>query len=75
MVQDNKVSQKVLSLFLKNLHFNGMTLDKALRAMVLKFRMPGEAQQIDRCSTNAKGSEVTKQSQMGKEGTSAGTIT
>lgn len=52
MAQDNKVSQKVLSLFLKNLHFNSLTLDEALRAMVLQFRMPGEAQQIDRWNTS-----------------------
>lgn len=42
------MSQKVLSLFLKRLNFNKLDLDESLRAMVLKFRMPGEAQQIDR---------------------------
>lgn len=48
VVQDNPTCQQVLSLFLAGLNFHGMSLDEALRAMVLKFRMPGEAQQIDR---------------------------
>jgi Sec7 domain len=38
----------VFELFLGQLDFSALTLDEALRRMVLKFRMPGEAQQIDR---------------------------
>lgn len=46
--QDHPVNQQVLSLFLMELNLRGMSLDNALRKMVLTFRMPGEAQQIDR---------------------------
>ncbi|CAM9587992.1 unnamed protein product, partial [Phaeothamnion confervicola] len=46
--KDARFNQEVFSLFLGYLDFEGQTLDEALRAMVLKFRMPGEAQQIDR---------------------------
>lgn len=46
--QDNSKAQKVLSLFLKRLKFKNASLDEALRSMVLKFRLPGEAQQMDR---------------------------
>ena len=46
--QDNAKAQDVLGLFLKNLNFKDKTLDEALRSMVLKFRLPGEAQQMDR---------------------------
>lgn len=46
--QDDTMSQQVLSLFLTKLNLKDMHLDDALRKMVLKFRMPGEAQQIDR---------------------------
>lgn len=41
-------NQEVFQQFLSRLNFRGMTLDEALRSMVLRFRMPGEAQQIDR---------------------------
>lgn len=47
--QDNTKAQDVLGLFLKNLQFKDKSLDEALRSMVLKFRLPGEAQQMDRC--------------------------
>ncbi|KAG5182159.1 hypothetical protein JKP88DRAFT_349040 [Tribonema minus] len=40
--------QQVFELFLGHLDFKGLTLDEALRRMVVRFRMPGEAQQIDR---------------------------
>lgn len=46
--QDHHDNQQVLSLFLMGLNLRGMSLDNALRKMVLTFRMPGEAQQIDR---------------------------
>lgn len=46
--QDNTKAQKVLSLFLKRLKFKNASVDEALRSMVLKFRLPGEAQQMDR---------------------------
>lgn len=42
------MAQKVLSLFLKRLKFKNASVDEALRSMVLKFRLPGEAQQMDR---------------------------
>ena len=48
-LQDNTKAQDVLGLFLKNLKFKDKSLDEALRSMVLKFRLPGEAQQMDRC--------------------------
>lgn len=49
--QDNAKAQDVLGLFLKNLKFKDKSLDEALRSMVLKFRLPGEAQQMDRSVT------------------------
>eukprot|EP00612_Vaucheria_litorea_P008336 CAMPEP_0171470342 /NCGR_PEP_ID=MMETSP0946-20130122/104_1 /TAXON_ID=109269 /ORGANISM="Vaucheria litorea, Strain CCMP2940" /LENGTH=1032 /DNA_ID=CAMNT_0011999727 /DNA_START=62 /DNA_END=3160 /DNA_ORIENTATION=+ len=41
-------NQAVFECFLKNLDFKNLSLDQALRRMVVRFRMPGEAQQIDR---------------------------
>lgn len=38
----------MLRLFLQKLNFKGASLDKALRSMVVRFRLPGEAQQMDR---------------------------
>lgn len=46
--QDNPKAQEVLRLFLKELKFKDASLDEALRAMVMRFRLPGEAQQMDR---------------------------
>lgn len=41
-------NQEVLELFLLKINFGGMTLDQAIRSLVRVFRLPGEAQQIDR---------------------------
>lgn len=38
----------MLRLFLQKLKFKGASLDEALRSMVVRFRLPGEAQQMDR---------------------------
>lgn len=38
----------MLRLFLKKLKFKNASLDEALRSMVVRFRLPGEAQQMDR---------------------------
>lgn len=46
--QDNAKVQEVLRLFLQKLNFKGVSLDEALRSMVVRFRLPGEAQQMDR---------------------------
>lgn len=46
--KDREFNRKVFESFLLHLDFQGLSLDEALRRMVLKFRMPGEAQQIDR---------------------------
>ncbi|CAB1113426.1 unnamed protein product [Ectocarpus sp. CCAP 1310/34] len=46
--RDNPKAQEVLRLFLKELKFANASLDEALRAMVMRFRLPGEAQQMDR---------------------------
>ncbi|CAM9688947.1 unnamed protein product [Chrysoparadoxa australica] len=46
--KDAEMNQKVLMAYLHCLDFKRMTLDEALRLTVMKFRMPGEAQQIDR---------------------------
>ena len=46
--QDNAKVQEVLRLFLQKLNFKGASLDEALRSMVVRFRLPGEAQQMDR---------------------------
>ncbi|CBN74515.1 pleckstrin homology (PH) domain-containing protein [Ectocarpus siliculosus] len=46
--RDNPKAQEVLRLFLKELKFKNASLDEALRAMVMRFRLPGEAQQMDR---------------------------
>lgn len=46
--QDNSKAQEVLRIFLKELKFKNASLDEALRAMVMRFRLPGEAQQMDR---------------------------
>lgn len=46
--QDNPKIQEVLRLFLKKLEFKDASLDEALRSMVVRFRLPGEAQQMDR---------------------------
>lgn len=46
--QDNPKVQEVLRLFLQKLNFKGASLDEALRSMVVRFRLPGEAQQMDR---------------------------
>lgn len=48
MEQDNPKAQQVLRLFLKKLKFKNASLDEALRSMVVRFRLPGEAQQMDR---------------------------
>lgn len=48
MEQDNPKAQEVLRLFLKTLKFKNASLDEALRSMVVRFRLPGEAQQMDR---------------------------
>lgn len=44
---DKKVLQ-ILHSFCKLLKFNNMEFDKALRALLSKFRLPGQAQQIQR---------------------------
>lgn len=41
-------NQEVLESFLLKIDFSGMTLDQAIRSLVRHFRLPGEAQQIDR---------------------------
>jgi len=41
-------NQKVLECYLRNLRFEEMALDEALRKLITTFRLPGEAQQIDR---------------------------
>eukprot|EP00903_Cladosiphon_okamuranus_P016855 g15543.t2 len=46
--RDNPKVQEVLRLFLEKLNFQGTSLDEALRSMVVRFRLPGEAQQMDR---------------------------
>ncbi|CAM9597433.1 unnamed protein product, partial [Discosporangium mesarthrocarpum] len=46
--KDDPLQQEVFSAFLQTLNFKGLKLDEALRTMVVQFRMPGEAQQIDR---------------------------
>lgn len=50
--QDNAKAQEVLRLFLQKLNFKGASLDEALRSMVVRFRLPGEAQQMDRFVLN-----------------------
>lgn len=45
--QDKKVLA-ILHSFCKLLNFKGMEFDKALRLLLSKFRLPGEAQQIER---------------------------
>jgi hypothetical protein len=39
---------EILHLFMKYFDFSGMRIDEALRRMMLKLRLPGEAQMIDR---------------------------
>jgi len=46
--RNTSFNQKVFEHFLGCLDFKMLTIDEALRRMVVKFRMPGEAQQIDR---------------------------
>jgi Sec7-like guanine-nucleotide exchange factor len=45
----HKNNVDVLKAFCSRLNFEGQELDQALRAYLQKFRLPGEAQQIDRC--------------------------
>ena len=42
------LSLQVLKDFVKAINFTGMDFDKALRFLLSKFRLPGEAQKIDR---------------------------
>ncbi|CAM9208119.1 unnamed protein product, partial [Hapterophycus canaliculatus] len=46
--RNNPKAQEVLRLFLKKLDYKNTSLDEALRSMVVRFRLPGEAQQVDR---------------------------
>jgi Sec7 domain/PH domain len=44
----NQFNQDVLNCFLSKFDFTNMALDEAIRSLVRQFRLPGEAQQIDR---------------------------
>jgi ankyrin repeat protein len=44
-----KENVEVLKAFTNRLNFEGMEFDQALRVFLTKFRLPGEAQMIDRC--------------------------
>ena len=44
----NLFNQDVLNYFLSKFDFTNMALDEAIRSLVRQFRLPGEAQQIDR---------------------------
>lgn len=46
--KNDKKVLAVLHSFCKLLHFKNMEFDKALRTLLCKFRLPGEAQQIER---------------------------
>ena len=40
--------QQVFSHWLEGFSFAGMSLDEALRSILMQFKLPGESQQIDR---------------------------
>lgn len=48
MSKPAEANQRVLAAWLARLELVGLEIDEALRAMVLRTRLPGEAQQIDR---------------------------
>jgi Sec7-like guanine-nucleotide exchange factor len=48
----NEKNQMILESFCRLLDFRNMEFDKALRLFLSRFRLPGEAQQIDRVVTH-----------------------
>ena len=46
--EPDEKSQRLLSAFVEYVNFEGMEFDNALRTFLSKFRLPGEAQKIDR---------------------------
>ncbi len=47
-VRSGPFAAQVLQHFLSEFHFTGQSLEQAVRSYLLRFRLPGEAQRIDR---------------------------
>jgi Sec7-like guanine-nucleotide exchange factor len=62
-------NQEVLDLFLLKINFCDMTLDQAIRSLVRYFRLPGEAQQIDRILEKFASVYVKQNNDSGEDGT------
>jgi brefeldin A-inhibited guanine nucleotide-exchange protein len=46
--ENEELASRVMHFYVDSLNFNGMEFDEAIRALLLSFRLPREAQKIDR---------------------------